>query len=563
VKGVNGAKLLIEALVREEVRYIFSVSGSSILSLYDACFDAPIDVVHARHEWGASFMAEGWGRVTGRPGVCLVTLGPGVANATNAALTARLAGVPVVILGGRAPTRVWDRDGFGDIDTAALMRPVTKFSRTLTDPSRIPEYVHLAFHQACSGRPGPVYLEIPQDVLEQDVREPTPKAEPLPVSRPAGDASNVRTAASRLAAAERPVVIAGSGTRLAGAGTTLADLAERVGAPVFCARLARGLLPKDHPYNLGIAAISLNPTLRQAMREADLLLVAGARLDWDLDFGSSDFFRSDLKIIQIDINPEQIGWPRMVEVGIAGDAELVLRQFVSLTQQGPRNDNQRARWVDALRRHRDEFTRALSVQGLTDESPVHPARLCQVLSETIEPDATIALGGGEIWSWGRQYLDTSPPGGILEPHQSGTLGAEIPYAIAAKLARPSTQVVALTGDGGFGYSGIELDTARRYGVAITCIIANDSAWAMEKWSQIYAYGKERIYATGLQPVNYAQLAAALNLHSERVEHPAALPQAVRRALASDQTACVEVITRDLPGPDTRWWFVESRQGSPG
>src|SRR5689334_10975347 len=254
VQTRKAAGLLVDALVQEGTKYIFSVSGSSILSIYDAAMDAPIDIVHARQEWGASFMAEGWGRVTGEPGVCLVTLGPGVANCTNAAMTALLDSVPMVILGGRAPTRVWERDGFGDINTNALMRPVTKAAYTVVDPNRVGEYIHLAFQQARSGRPGPVYVEVPNDVLLAEATDPRQRG-PLRLERPIGSPADVQAAADLLRSAQRPIIIAGTGARMSGAGEALQAFARQQGAPVFGARLGRGLLAPDDPLYAGVAII--------------------------------------------------------------------------------------------------------------------------------------------------------------------------------------------------------------------------------------------------------------------------------------------------------------------
>jgi acetolactate synthase-1/2/3 large subunit len=341
------------------------------------------------------------------------------------------------------------------------------------------------------------------------------------------------------------------------------EFAERCSVPVFCARLARGLLPVRHTLNLGLASIGINPVLRRALHEADVLITVGGRLEWDLEFGESNRYNPDLKVIQVNIDPMQISRPRRVDVGIVGDAALVLRQLVGDLKERSLNHRQRTTWAESLRKEYDQFKRQLAVQANVSDAPIHPAKLCQELQASLESDAIIAIGGGEIWGWGRQYLDTSPPGCILQTHHTGTLGAEIPHAIAAKLARPSAQVVALTGDGGFGYSAIELETALRCNVPITCIIANDSCWAMERWTQKLTYGEERIYATGLHPVDYAQLSAALNVHSERVEDPAQVGPAIRRGLTSGRPACIDVVTRDLPGPDTHWWLIESGEGTPG
>src|SRR5581483_4253912 len=323
----TAAGRLVNALVREQVRYVFSVSGSSILPIFDAAMDAPLEIVHARQEWGASFMAEGWGRVTGEPGVCLVTLGPGVANCTNAAMTALLDSVPLVILGGRAPTRAWDRDGFGDIDTRALMRPVTKAAHTVTDPNRVGEYIHLAFQQARSGRPGPVYVEVPNDVLNMEAGAERAVATPRRFERPLGAPADVRAAADLLRGAARPILVAGTGARMGGAGARLAAFAEAQGIPVFGARLGRGLVPLDSPINAGIAIIGTNPVLRRALKEADALLLLGARLEFDLEFGAADFFPPGLKTITVDVDGSWIGRNRPTDVGVVGDAGLVLGQL--------------------------------------------------------------------------------------------------------------------------------------------------------------------------------------------------------------------------------------------
>lgn len=526
---LDGGQLVAEMLVREKVRYVFSVSGGVLNPVYDACEERGIQIIHTRHEAAAAFMADGWARTTGDPGVVLTTLGPGVTNVVTPIFTALRATSPIVVLAGQAGTTSKDLEPGMSVDPIPILTSITKWAKTVGSTSRIPEYVSGAFRHALSGRPGPVFLEFPGDVLRGRA-EPATADLPIPGSsrpsaRPPADPTSLEAAVDLIAKAERPLLLAGSGVWWSGASKELKDFVEAAELPFFLARAGRGSVPEDHPLCFGPGYLPANPVLEEAFKRTDLVLCVGHRLDFDLGFGLANSLNSAAGVIQVDIEATEIGRYRPVQVGIVADARAALDGLRKALRHSTRS---RAPWLMDLEEGRNQWINAMTQAASTTENPMHPLRFLRGISEALPRECVIVTSHGNIDFWGDVHFRVYQPGGYLRAGQSGCLGAEIPYGVAAKLARPNEPVVVIVGDGGFGYHCMELDTASRYGIPLIIALGNDSSWGAIALPQEREYG--RAIATSLQFRHYEGIAEILGGHGELVVSPDEVTPAVLRAL---------------------------------
>ncbi|MFQ5882984.1 MAG: thiamine pyrophosphate-binding protein [Candidatus Methylomirabilales bacterium] len=542
---MNGAGLLVRGLKQEGVECLFSLSGDHINPIYDACLDFHIRIIDTRHESAAALMADAWARATARLGVFVVTGGPGHTNALTGLATAFLQGCPVLAISGAPESFLKDRGAFQELDQLALVRPITKWAQVVTDPSRIPEAVATAFREARSGRPGPVHLTIPIDILSRDAGEvpPTPPQGAMPYSSPQAEPELIEKALLLLRQAERPIVIAGSGAWWSQAGPELERFVELTRVPLFTIGLSKGLVSDDHPLCYGYADPLLNAAAREFV-QADVICILGKRMDYRLAFGGPCLFNTRARIIQVDIHPAEIGRDREVEVGIVADIRAFLAECLAqVGEPWPERS-----WLHHLHRVAQAWRTTLRAKEESSEIPIHPLRLCRQLREVLPPEATVAIDAGDFLQWARIALPARRPGRWLRLGPLGTLGAAIPFGVAAKLARPREPVVVVTGDGGFAYHGFELHTALRHGLPIVVVIGNDQAMGMEKQIQTALYGPDRVVGCELGLVHYEKVVEALGGHGEFVQDPAAIRPALLRAFAAGRPACVNVMIRGVPSP---------------
>jgi acetolactate synthase-1/2/3 large subunit len=542
----SGGQLVVEALQREGVTRIFSLSGGVLNPIYDACLAAGIEIVHTRHEGGAGFMADGWARATGQPGVCLVTLGPGVTNTITPMLTALEAGSPMLVLAGQAPLARWDQGAAQAAHHLPLVQAAAKWSRTVLDTARIPEYIGSAYREALAGRPGPVFLDLPGNVIYGQADPPAPAGTYRTAARAWPDPTDVARAAELLASAERPLVVAGAGVWWSQAAAEVAELVELTGLPMLTARMGRGSLPRDHELHFGLASIADNRVAEAALRETDCLLMLGERFDYYFEFGQPPHVNASARVIQVDPDRRQIGWNRGVELGIAADVKATLGQLNKALREQPAPKI--GAWRASLASERSAFERELAGFWESDAAPMHPIRLVHGVLETVEREAILVTGHGDVDFWADILFEPNLPGGYLRAGQTGALGAEIPFAIAAKMARPERQVVVLLGDGAFGFHGFELEVAATHGANVLCVIGNDAGWGATKHQQEIYYGDERVYATTTEFRRYEQVVEALGGYGELVERPSELRPALERALASGKPACVNVVMASETSP---------------
>ncbi|WP_460039448.1 thiamine pyrophosphate-binding protein [Thermaerobacter litoralis] len=530
---VHAGRVIAQALAREGVRALFTLCGGHIMPIYDGCLDEGIRVVDVRHEQAAVYAADAYARIARRPGVAAVTAGPGVMNAVTAIANAHRAQSPVVIIGGQGPLEHAGRGSLQEMDHLGVVRPITKWAVQVQDPKRLPEILNLAFRRSLHGVPGPVYVEIPLDVVFAQVNlEAVRFPAPVP-DRPAlpADPREVERAAALLRQARRPVVLVGSQVHWSPDPAAVPRFAEAAQVPVFTSGMARGVMAAGDP-------CFFNLCRKTALAEADLVLVAGTPLDFRLDYGQA--IHREAQIIQVDLDPTELGRNRDVAVGLSGDTATVLDQLLE-AGAAPKEPGQREAWLARLREEEERRARKME-PGLTSPAvPVDPLRLCAEIDAALPPGVTVIGDGGDfIGTAAKVVRPRRYPAGWLDPGPLGTLGVGLGFALAARVLRPDDPVVVLLGDGAAGLDLLEFEAAVRQDLPFVAVVGNDAAWTQIRRLQVQLFGTDRAVATGLSYARYDQVVEALGGQGEWVERPEDVGPAIRRALASGKPALVNV-----------------------
>ncbi|HEU4759208.1 MAG TPA: thiamine pyrophosphate-binding protein, partial [Dehalococcoidia bacterium] len=497
---VNGGEMVARVLEAAGVRELFTLHGGHLDPILEACDRHGFRIIDVRHEQAAGHMADGWARVTGRVGVCAVTAGPGTTDAVTAVANAYLDCVPMLVLGGRSPLMDDETLPLQGMPQLEMMRPITKWARTVQHSQRIAEFTAMALRQATSGRPGPVYLELPIDVLFGGVEEERmvwPERF-LPQAPAAAQPEAVEQAVEWLASAERPAIMAGGGVWFAGAAAELRELAELTQTPVFANAKARGAVPEDGPLGFSGFGVMVSGSLQQQAGPPDLILILGARLGM-FTGGRRSILPPDARLIQVDIEPEEIGRNREPHLGIAGDCREVLRQLIAAARK--RSWPSRDGWLEALGAAREARSRAFAPVLDSDATPIHPHRLGHDIASFLDDDAIVVADGGEAADWIGSALKLTRPGCFLSHGYLGCLGVGLPFGAAAKLAFPGRQVLVVTGDGSVGLNFAEFDTLARHNLPVITVVFNDSAWGMSKHGQQIMF-QGRTVATELGLIHY-------------------------------------------------------------
>jgi len=524
---IHGGSLVASALKAHGVTHLFTLSGGHLFSIYDGCREEGIAIVDVRHEQSAAFAAEGWAKATRTPGVAALTAGPGVTNGMSAMASAQMNGSPMLVLGGRAPDFRWGQGSLQEIDHVPFVAPVTKLAATAHSPDEMPELVGRALRAAAAAPTGPTFVDFPLDHVFGDAGSPSDPGElaPDPTSLPPSPDTDL--AASILASAERPVVMAGTGLYWAHGEDALRRLSEEHGIPVFLNGLARGCLPADHENFFSRAR-------GKGLKEADVAIVVGVPMDFRLGFGGS--FGDETKVIAVGSAPPANPHPRAVDAELYGGVAATLD---ALREAAGARD--RAGWLTALREVENEKRAAEQDEFADERAPLHPMRLYFELQQVIDRNTVVIGDGGDFVSYAGRVIDTYEPGTWMDPGPFGCLGAGPGYAMAAKLARPERPVCLLLGDGAFGFSGLEFDTMVRHGIPVVGVMGNNGIWALEKHPMEFLYGYS--VAADLQSgCRYDLVVEALGGHGELVSTPAELKPALERAFASGKPALVNVLT---------------------
>jgi acetolactate synthase-1/2/3 large subunit len=528
---MHGGRIVAEALAREGVSHLFTLCGGHIQSIYDGCLDTGIRVIDTRHEQTAGHAADGYARVTGRPGVAAVTAGPGVTDVVTALANAQRANVPMVCLGGAGPALLTDRGSLQDMNHLDLVKPITKAAWRVLHTDRLAEYVSTAFRVAMTGVPGPTYLELPLDVLMNfaSIDEwPDPHTARTD-AQPAPDPQHLARAAEILAKAERPVAIIGSQLRWSPQREALASLLARFPMPTFLNGMARGALPPDHPC-LG------SRSRRVALESADVVLMCGTPFDFRVDYGRAPTWSPDTKIIKVDRDATTIGHNRGVQVGLVADTGLAL---AALEAALPKREA--GEWLARIRADEDRKRAKMRAEMELSSDPPNPLRVCAELNRFVQDDTIVVGDGGDFVATAAYVLNIRPQGQWMDPGPLGTLGVGPGYAMAAKLARPNARVIAVYGDGSFGLHAMELEAMVRQKIPVVCVIGNDAAWTQIRRGQVEMYGEERAVATGLAYTRYDKVAEALGCFGAYVETSAQLGPALEAAFAASERDSVPAV----------------------
>lgn len=522
--------LAVRALKGAGVAHLFTLSGGHLFPLYDGCRHEGVRLVDTRHEQAATFAAEGLAKLTRRPQVAALTAGPGVTNGMSAVATARFGGSPLLVIGGRAPASTWGTGSLQELDHVAFMAPVTKLAGTARDPAGVAVDVLDALRTAATPHRGPAFVDIPLDVVFAPAAEDTVPAWSDPAPEPV-DTDALDVAAAALAAAERPVLVAGTDVWLGSAADALRALVESAGVPVLLNGMGRGLVGPDHPLAIARAR-------RTALGEADLVVVAGTPLDFRLGFGRF----GGAGVVHLADSPGGLAAHVGLTAGVAGDLATAL---LGLADQagGPTGDlaAARAAWAGRLR-DEERAARARERDLLeADADPIHPARVYGELRRALDPDAVVIGDGGDFVSFAGKYLDSRTPGCWLDPGPFGCLGTGMGYAIAARLARPAAQVCALLGDGAAGFGLMDADTLVRHALPAVMVVGNNGVWGLEKGPMQMLYGYD-VVADLDQQTRYDDVVRALGGAGETVARPEDLGAALDRAFASGVPYLVNVLT---------------------
>lgn len=533
----------------EGVDTVFALSGGHIAPIFDGCLDRGIRLVDVRHEQAAVMMAHAWSIFSGKPGVCVVTAGPGFTNSLTGVVNAYLEGAPVVVMAGMVSLRDLDRGALQDMDQQSMIKPMVKWAGRCHDIRRLPEYLEGAFRRAVSGRPGPVFLELTPESLfasveESEIAYPSRGCRRF---RALPREEDLRAAAELLNQAERPILLGGSGIAHSGCAAELRSLVEKAGIPHLLLNYGRGAVPDLHPLSLWSGGVM---GLLAAASMADVALVVGLRLNWVTNFGR---ILENARVIRVDIEPSELDRNCRADVPLPGDSRAVLGRLAELVEE-----KDRFAWLESLRNAMAPLAENERLAAETPADPIHPLRLMRAIREVTGDEAFFIVDGGDSSYFGLVGLRAVETAGVIgNGNHFGCLGIGVPFAVGAKLARPDRRVVLVSGDGSFGLNAMEMDTACRHHVPVTAVICNDQAWGMAKHHQEICYAEDRVCGTELGVIHYEKMVEALGGHGEFVDREADLVPALRRALDSGRPACVNVLTDPTVVSPATLMFAES------
>jgi acetolactate synthase I/II/III large subunit len=535
----TGAQSLIRSLEHAGCEVVFGIPGGAILPAYDPLLDSPIRHILMRHEQGAGHAAEGYAHVTGKPGVCMATSGPGATNLVTPLTDAFMDSVPLVAITGQVPRPVIGNDAFQEADICGITMPVTKHNYKVMDADEIPEVIAEAFHIATTGRPGPVLVDVPKDVLQSDADFTWPVSINLPGYRPT-EQPNIRqieAATALIRDARRPVLYVGGGVLKARAAAELIGLADSIGAPVVTTLMARGAFPDEHPLCLGMPGMHGSFAAVTAMQRSDLLINLGARFD-DRVTGRLDSFAPEAKIIHADIDPAEIGKNRSADVPIVGDARSVIVELARAVSGA----NSREGRIDlsAWRTQVDSWRRRHPISYDQDPSgPVKPQFVVDRFNEALGGDAVLVTGVGQHQMWASQIMSCNKPYSWVTSGGLGTMGFAVPAALGAKVGRPTERVVAIDGDGCFQMTAQELATATLQRIPfVVAILNNEHLGMVRQWQELFY--DERFSEVHLPPdvPDYVRLAEAYGAIGLRAATVDDVDGVIDKALGVDDRPCV-------------------------
>lgn len=527
---ITGSEILAKALKNEQTTELFFLMGGPMLLAESSCIKEGIRPIDVRHEQAAALMGQAYSRLLQKPSVCMAASGPGVINLATGLANALIDCTPVVAIGGSSPISQFGRQVFQEIDQVEIMRGCVKWADRVHNLKRIPEQVNNAFQRAMTGKPGPVYLDFPGDILYAEIEEDevdwSLSGRPVSAQRQPGDPAQVEALVDALAKAERPIIVSGSGVIWSRAWDDMRQLVETAGVPFYTTPQGRGVLPDDHE-------LSFLTMRSAAFRESDLIVVLGTRMNYIIGHAEPPRFAAGATIARIDIDAEEIATaPRTVDIGIVGDCKAVLQQVLAALA-GRVDAKSYAGWRkhladgEAAKRSKPGGNKAM------DDTPIHPLRLCEEVKDFMQRDAILVVDGQEILNYGRQSMPTFAPGHRLNSGPFGTMGVGLPFGLGAKVAKPDTQVIVVHGDGSFGLNAMEIDTAVRHKIPVLVVISLNGGWTGDPEHD--KPGRDLGYT------RYDKMAEALGAYGEYVEAPDDIRAALERAQEKVDAGMVAVV----------------------
>jgi acetolactate synthase-1/2/3 large subunit len=534
---ISGGHLVARALKAEGIDAIFTLCGGHIIDIYDGCIDEGIRVIDVRHEQVAAHAADGYARVTGRPGCAVVTAGPGTTDAVTGVANALRAESPMLLIGGQGALDQHRMGSLQDLPHVEMMRPITKFASSVYTTERVADMVAMAFREALAGAPGPAFLEIGRDIL--DARIPLERAViPEPghyraSTRSIGDPDDIERLADILGRAERPCILLGSQLWTCRGAEAADQLVRALNLPAFMNGAARGTLPPGHPHHFHM-------TRRYAFAHADVIVIVGTPFDFRMGYGKR--LSREATVVQIDMDYRTVGKNRDIGLGLVGDVGAIL---AAVTQAAGSRYAEQARaresWLATLREEERRLQEERLPRLLRDTAPIHPLRLAHEINQFLTESTMFIGDGGDVVTFSGGVVQPKGPGLWMDPGPLGTLGVGVPFAMAAKLARPDLEVVGLFGDGALSLTGWDFDTMVRFNLPFIGVVGNNSYMNQIRYGQIQKYGEERgDVGNKLSDVPYDRFAQILGGHGEEVREPSQIRPALERARESGKPALINV-----------------------
>ncbi|WP_371779861.1 thiamine pyrophosphate-binding protein [Streptosporangium subroseum] len=545
---ISGGHLVAKALKAEGIDVIFTLCGGHIIDIYDGCVDEGIEVIDVRHEQVAAHAADGYARITGKPGCAVVTAGPGTTDAITGVANAFRAESPMLLIGGQGALSQHKMGSLQDLPHVDIMTPITKFAATVPSTERVADLVSMAFRECFNGAPGPSFLEIPRDVLDASVplsKARIPEAGRYRAStRQAGDPEAIERLADLLAHAEKPCVLLGSQVWTTRGTDDAIEFVRALNVPAYMNGSARGTLPPGDPHHYQLSR-------RYAFNNADLIIIVGTPFDFRMGYGKR--LSPTATVVQIDLDYRTVGKNRDIDLGIVGDAGLILSAAAQAASGRIENGSAgRKAWLEELRAVETAAYEKRLPRQLSDSKPIDPYRLVHEINEFITEDSIYIGDGGDIVTFSGQVVQPKSPGHWMDPGPLGTLGVGVAFAMAAKYARPDKEVLCLFGDGAFSLTGWDFETMVRFNLPFIGVIGNNSSMNQIRYGQAAKYGDNRgRVGNTLGDVRYDEFARMLGGHGEEVRDPADIRPALERARESGKPALINVwVDPDVYAPGT-------------
>ncbi len=534
---LNGAQILLECLLREKVKVIFGYPGGSVLDVYNALYDSKIKHILVRHEQGAVHAADGYARVSGDVGVCLVTSGPGATNTVTGLATAYMDSIPVVVLTGQVPTRLIGNDAFQEADIVGITRPCTKHNYLVRNAKELPGVIKEAFYIARSGRPGPVLVDLPKDILGKTMDFQFSDKVNIKGYKPTykGNRRQITRALEEILQAKKPVIYAGGGVILANASNELSKLAKALKIPVTMTLMGLGCFPGAHPLSLGMLGMHGTYSANMAVTNCDLLIGIGARFD-DRVTGDLNAFAASAKIIHVDIDPTSISKNIKVDIPIVGNARDILKEFLEDIGSKKVKMSARKQWLDEIDSWKSKHSLAYKM-----DKTIKPQFVIEKIYEITKGKSIIATEVGQNQMWSAQYFTFDKPRKFLTSGGLGTMGYGFPAAIGAQVADPKATVIDIAGDGSIQMNIQELATAVQYNLPVKIAILNNYSLGMvRQWQQLF-YKKRYSHSTFEKHPDFVKLAEAYGAAGLRATKPDEVGPVIRKALSIPKPVIIEFI----------------------